>query len=89
MLDRDSIFAAEVAQTLRAMQICVLRTNFRSPWQNGVAERWVGTCRRELLDHVIVLNADHLRRLLRDFRDYYHTDRTHLALGKDRRVGAP
>ena len=42
-----------------------------------------GTCRRELLDHVIVFDADHLRRLLFEFRDYYHNDRTHLGLGKD------
>jgi putative transposase len=54
-----------------------------SPWQNGVAERWVGTCRRELLDHVIVLNEQHLQRLLQEFLRYYHTDRTHLSLGKD------
>ena len=42
----------------------LIRTAYRSPWQNGVAERWVGSCRRELLDHVIVLNESHLRRLL-------------------------
>ncbi len=71
LMDRDSIFSAEVAQTLRALQVCPLRTSFQSPWQNGVAERWVGTCRRELLDHVIVLNAEHLRRLLSEFLDYY------------------
>jgi hypothetical protein len=40
------------------------RTSFRSPWQNGVAERWVGNCRRDLLDHVIVLNERHLKRLM-------------------------
>lgn len=48
-----------------------------------MAERWVGTCRRELLDHVIVFNEEHLRRLLREFLAYYHDDRTHLSLGKD------
>ena len=41
-----------------------MRTSFASPWQNGVAERWVGSCRRELLDHVIALNERHLKRLL-------------------------
>ena len=40
--------------------------SFRSPWQNGIAERWVGSVRRDLLDHVIVLNERHLRRLLKD-----------------------
>jgi transposase InsO family protein len=82
-MDRDSIFSAEVCHVLRHMEVRPVRTSFQSPWQNGVAERWVGTCRRELLDHVVVLNEEHLRRLLREFLDYYHHDRTHLALGKD------
>ena len=50
----------------------LIRTGYRSPWQNGVAERWVGSCRRDLLDHVIVLNESHLRRLLRDYLQYYN-----------------
>lgn len=83
LMDRDSIFSTEVCRALRHMEVRPVRTSFQSPWQNGVAERWVGSCRRELLDHVIVLNEQHLRRLLRDFLDYYHTDRTHLSLGKD------
>jgi hypothetical protein len=57
-------------------------TSFESPWQNGVAERWVGSCRRELLDHVIAPNERHLKRLLSDYVSYYHEDRTHLGLGK-------
>jgi hypothetical protein len=63
------------------------RTSFRSPWQNGVAERWVGNCRRDLLDHVIVLNERHLRRLLSEYVGYYHEDRTHLALAKGTPTG--
>jgi transposase InsO family protein len=58
------------------------RTSFRSPWQNGVAERWVGNCRRDLLDHVIVLNERHMRRLMKEYVRYYHDDRTHLSLAK-------
>src|SRR6266478_1817088 len=54
-----------------------------SPWQNPFAERVIGTIRRELLDHVIVLNERHLRRRLRNYLGYYHASRTHLALGKD------
>ena len=50
---------------------------------NGVAERWIGSCRRELLDRVIVLHEDHLRRLLRDYAEYYSSDRCHLGLKKD------
>ena len=42
-----------------------LTPSFRSPWQNGTAERWVGSCRRELLEHVVVLSACHLIRLVR------------------------
>ena len=48
------------------------RTAFRSPWQNGVAERWMGSCRRDLLDHVIVLNERHLKRLMSSYLLYYH-----------------
>jgi len=50
----------------------------RSPWQNGIAERWVGSVRRDLLDHVIVLNQRHLGRLMKNYIRYYHQDRTHL-----------
>jgi putative transposase len=57
-------------------------TAYRSPWQNGVAERWVGNVRRELLDHVVVFGERHLKRLLREYVSYYHEDRTHLGLGK-------
>jgi putative transposase len=53
------------------------RTSVKAPWQNGIAERWVGSCRREILDHIIALNEKHLRRLIRDYVNYHHTDRTH------------
>ena len=55
----------------------------RSPWQNPYVERLIGTLRPECLDHVVVLNATHLRRLLRDYLIYYHSARTHLSLDKD------
>jgi hypothetical protein len=48
-----------------------------------MAERWVGSCRRELLDHIIPLNDEHLRRLIRDYVAYFHQDRIHDALSKD------
>ncbi len=54
------------------------RTSYQSPWQSGVAERFVGTVRRELLDHVIVLNERHLRQLLESFVTYCNVDRTHI-----------
>ena len=50
---------------------------------NGIAERWVGSCRREILDHVIALNEPHLRRLMRDYVNYHHEDRIHDGLSKD------
>jgi transposase InsO family protein len=57
------------------------RTAFRSPWQNGTAERFVGSVRRELLDHVVVLSEDHLRRLLEEYLEYYNTERVHTSIG--------
>ena len=65
------------------MKIKCVRTSFESPWQNGVAERWVESCRRELLDYVIALDERHLRRLLSEYVRYHHEDRTHLGLGKE------
>ena len=55
----------------------------RSPWQNGYVERLIGSIRRECLDHVIVMNEQHLRRILHSYFDYYHRTRTHLSVGKD------
>jgi putative transposase len=82
ILDRGSYFNEEVANTIKTFAIEPKRTSFQSPWQNGVAERWVGNCRRDLLDHVIVLNESHLKRLMNDYIRYYHEDRTHLGLEK-------
>jgi transposase InsO family protein len=70
IFDNDSIFSDEVSRSINALGIMPKRTAFRSPWQNGTAERWVGTCKRELIDHVVVLGEDHLRRLLRDYDTY-------------------
>ena len=66
----------------RRMERCPLpqRTALQSPWQNGTAERFVGTVRRELLDHVVVLSEDHLRRLLREYVEYYNGDRVHTVI---------
>jgi transposase InsO family protein len=74
--------AHEVLSAVRDMGSEPTRTAFRSPWQNGVAERWVGSCRRDLLNHVIILNEQHLKRLMSSYLLYYHEDRTHLGLGK-------
>jgi transposase InsO family protein len=83
VLDRDAKFNADVLAFLKATDLLPKRTSIQSPWQNGIAERWVGGCRRELLDHVIPLNEEHLRRLVRDYVSYFHEDRIHDGLGKD------
>ena len=83
VFNRDAKFGKDVADFLVSSGINPKRTSFRSPWQNGIAERWIGSCRQELLDHVIVLNEAHLRRLMRDYLSYYHEDRIHDSLEKD------
>jgi transposase InsO family protein len=66
ILDRASNFDGEVIDTIKSFSVQPKRTSFRSPRQNGVAERYVRSCRCELLDHVIVLNERHLKRLMID-----------------------
>jgi hypothetical protein len=82
ILDRDKKYGLEVWAAIRSPQINPVRTSFQSPWQNGVAERWVESCRRDLLDHVIAFNECRLRRLLSEYVRHYHEDRTHLGLEK-------
>ena len=76
-------FNADVLEFLKSTGLTPKRTSVQSPWQNGIAERWVGSCRRELLDHVIPINEVHLRRLVREYVSYYHEDRIHDSLQKD------
>lgn len=83
IFDRDAKFGNEARSAAKAVELASVRTSFRSPWQNGVAERWVGSCRRDLLDHVIAFNEHHLKRLLTEYVRYYHDDRTHLGLQKE------
>jgi putative transposase len=82
LFDHDTKYGLEVPAAIRSMTITCVRTSIGSPWQNGVAERWVGSCRRDLLDHIIALNEHHLRRLLADYVRYHHEDRTHMGLQK-------
>ena len=82
IFDRDSKYGVEVPAAARSLKITPIRTSSESPWQNGVAERWVASCQRDLLNHVIAVNECHLKRLLSEYVDYYHEDRTHLGLGK-------
>jgi putative transposase len=80
VLDNDAIFSAEVARAVARFGVHPQRTALQSPWQNGTAERFVGTVRRELLDHVVVLSEDHLRRLLREYVAYYNAERVHTSI---------
>jgi putative transposase len=89
ILDRDKKYGSEVWAAIQSLRINPVRTSFQSPWQNGVAERWVASCRQDLLDHIIVLNESHLKRLLSECVRYYHEDRTHLGLGKNTPNGRP
>ena len=63
--DDDSIFSGDVTEAIKSFGITPKRIAMRSWWQNGIAERWVGTCKRDLIDHVVVLGEGHLRQLLR------------------------
>ncbi|HEY1203152.1 MAG: integrase core domain-containing protein [Bryobacteraceae bacterium] len=83
ILDRDAKFSREVVGFLKSSGIQAVRTSVRSPWQNGLAERWVGSARRDCIDHVIALDEAHVRRLAREYMASYHADRTHDGLGKD------
>jgi len=86
--DNDAIFSPAVASAIKSFEVDPKQTAFRSPWQNGTAERVVGSVRRELLDHVVVWNEDHLRRLLREYVDYCNAERVHTSIG-DAPVGRP
>jgi transposase InsO family protein len=87
LFDHDAKYGLEVPASIRSLNMTPVRTSIQSPWQNGVAERWVGSCRRDLLDHVIALDERHLKRLLSQYVSYYHHDRTHLGLDKQTPAG--
>jgi transposase InsO family protein len=81
--DRDRVYGEAFTRRIRAMGIRDRPTAPRSPWQNGYAERLIGSIRRECLDHVIVFSERHLRHVLRSYAHYYNGARTHLSLAKD------
>src|SRR5262245_38733701 len=81
--DRDCVYGNAFIRRLRAMGIRDRPTAPRSPWQNGCAERLIGSIRRDCLDHVVVFGEQHLRHLLKSYQKYYNEARTHLSLYKD------
>jgi len=87
--DRDSVTGALVRARIKAMGIEEVVTAPRSPWQNPYVERMIGSIRRECLDHLIVVDEWHLRRILASHLDDDHRSRTHLSLGQDSPVTRP
>src|SRR5438477_2617800 len=82
--DRDRVYGAAVIRRLRAMGIRDKPIAPGSPWQNGFAERLIGSIRRECVDHIVVLGEAHLRRILTKYATYYNELRTHRSLNKRR-----
>jgi putative transposase len=91
--DRDQIYGEEFRWRVPGMQIEEVITAPRSPFQHPSAEGVIGSIRRECLDHLIIIGEDHLRRILRDYLDYYHNSRPHQSLERNspfpREIEAP
>ncbi|HET7383636.1 MAG TPA: integrase core domain-containing protein [Pseudolabrys sp.] len=87
--DRDRVYSAVVTRRLRAMGIRDKPAAPASPWQNGFAERLIGSIRRECLDHFVVFGEAHLRRIPQAYAGYYNDIRTHRSLDKDAPVSRP
>ncbi len=81
--DRDAIYGLDFRRQAAVLDLKEVVTAARSPWQNPYAERVIGSIRRECLDHIIILNERHLKRVLSSYVTYYHGARTHLSLAKD------
>jgi len=81
--DRDGKYGKLFTEGIRHLGINQIMTSYRSPWQNGYVERVIGSIKRECLDHVIIMNEDHLRSILTDYISYYNKYRTHLGINKD------
>ena len=80
--DRDSIYGEQFRRRGRSLGVEDVCIAPHSPWQSPYVERLIGSIRRDCLDHVIVCNALHLKRVLESYMAYYHTARAHLALDK-------
>ena len=81
--DRDASYGQHFHRRVAAMGITEVITAPRSPWQNACVERVIGSIRRECLDHIVIFNERHLRRVLSSYVDYYQRTRTHPSLDKD------
>jgi putative transposase len=81
--DRDSIYGPQFEARAMSLGLQQKLIAARSPWQNPFVERLIGSIRRECLDHVLVLHARHLHRVLTDYFDYFHRHRPHRGLNQD------
>jgi transposase InsO family protein len=79
--DRDAVYGRDFRQRARRIGIDAIATPVRSPCANAIVERVIGTLRRECLDHLIVLDEQHLSSVLREFVHYSNTERPHRTLG--------
>jgi putative transposase len=89
VFDNDSIFSGDFKEIVREFELEPKQTSYRSPWQNGKAERWIRSLRNDVLNHIIPLNREHLFRVINEYVDYYHCDRIHDALKKDTPITRP
>ena len=82
--DRDTKFSGPFDEVFRTEGVAVVKTPVRAPKANAIAERWVGTVRRECLDHILILGRRHLERVLTSYATHYNRERPHRGLGLDR-----
>src|SRR5260221_6598042 len=80
--DRDASFTAAFDAVLQAAGVRVVRSAIQAPRMNSIMERWIGSCRRELLDRTLIWNQRHLMTVLREYEDFYHTHRPHRTLNR-------
>jgi transposase InsO family protein len=78
--DRDAVYGRDVQARAKALGVETVRTPVRSPRANAIAERVIGTLRRDCLDHLIPLDERHLRTVLAEYVDYYNSERPHRTL---------
>ena len=81
--DNDSIYGKDFDNRVRNLGIRQIRTAFHAPKMNAICERTIGSIRRECTDHIIAFNEDHLRRVLKEYVDYFNYHRPHQSLGRD------
>ena len=80
--DRDASFTAAFDEVFQAAGVRIVRSAVRAPRMNSIMERWIGSCRRELLDRTLIWNQRHLMIVLREYEDFYNTHRPHRILNQ-------